>query len=197
MIFVVGVGALGSHLVTFLRNIDQPIFIIDYDRVETRNVQAQAYTKPNVGKLKVDALKQLMQFSYGADVANKIKTNSNKLTGDNVNIVFPKETKLIVDCLDNGEARRLVQGYARKNNVPCLHGALAPGGEYGQVIWTDLFKIDEESGAGAPTCENGETLPFIVVVAATLALAVKAFLDKGQKLSFGLSPRGSTLLAMS
>jgi tRNA A37 threonylcarbamoyladenosine dehydratase len=77
---VVGVGALGSHLVQFLRSEDVKIKVIDFDRVEQKNVQSQFHGKPNVGKLKVASLKQSMQFLYGT----QIDTISHKLVSDNV-----------------------------------------------------------------------------------------------------------------
>jgi molybdopterin/thiamine biosynthesis adenylyltransferase len=118
IVTVVGVGALGSHLVQLIRNEDVTLKVIDFDRVEMRNVASQFHTKNNVGKKKTDSLKMAMQFFYG----RKIETNSNKLTADNDEQLLGG-ADLLIDCLDNGEARRLVQNFARSNDIPCLHGA--------------------------------------------------------------------------
>jgi molybdopterin/thiamine biosynthesis adenylyltransferase len=182
-ITIIGAGALGSHLVQALRNEEATLKVIDFDRVEMKNVASQFHFKNAVGKKKTEALKQLMQFAYG----RKIEVVGNKLTSDNAEQLLGG-ADLLVDCLDNGEARRVVQGFARANGVPCLHGALAADGGFGRAIWTDDFVIDDEAGAGAPTCEDGEFLPFIVVTAAYVAQAVQRFLRDGRKVGYSISP---------
>src|SRR5215471_3565760 len=121
MIVIVGVGALGSHLVQFMRNEKIEIKIIDFDRVEQKNVMSQFHGKPGVGKSKVDALKQAMDFFF----KRTVQTVGHKLVDNNIDQLL-KGATLVVDCLDNGASRKLVQDYVRTHNVPCLHGALAP-----------------------------------------------------------------------
>lgn len=183
-ITIVGVGALGSHLVQALRNEEVVLKIVDFDRVEMRNVASQFHFKNAIGKKKTEALKQAMQFCYG----RKIEVVGNKLTSDNVQQLLG-DADLLVDCLDNGEARRLVQGFAKENGVPCLHGALAADGGFGRVVWTDSFVIDDEA-SGAVTCEDGEFLPFIEMVVSYLAVSVQKFLRAGRKVGFSISPVG-------
>jgi molybdopterin/thiamine biosynthesis adenylyltransferase len=184
-ITIVGVGALGSHLVQSLRNEQVALKVIDFDRVEMKNVASQFHFKNGVGKKKTDALKQAMQFCYG----RKIETVGNKLTADNVEQLLGG-ADLVVDCLDNGEARRLVQGFARATSVPCLHGALAADGGFARVIWDEHFVIDDETGVGAATCEDGEHLPFIQIATSYLAYAVQQFVKTGRKVGFSISPAG-------
>jgi molybdopterin/thiamine biosynthesis adenylyltransferase len=183
-VVILGVGALGSHLVQALRNERIRLVAVDFDRVEMKNVQSQFHFKNAVGKKKTDALKQAMQFCYG----RKIEVVGNKLTADNV-VQLLGGSDLIVDCLDNGEARRVVQGFARENAVACLHGALAADGEFGRVIWDEDFVIDE-AVSGAATCEDGEFLPFIQLVSTYLACAVQRFVRSRRKVGFSVSPAG-------
>jgi predicted dinucleotide-utilizing enzyme len=185
MIVIVGVGALGSHLVQLIRNEKVDIKVIDFDRVEQKNVMSQFHGKPSVGKNKVDALKQTMDFLF----KRNLQTVSHKLVENNIDVLL-KGATLVVDCLDNGASRKLVQDYVRKHNLPCLHGALAPGGEFGRAIWDSLFVIDSEIGAGAATCEDGEFLPFIALTAAYMARSVQLFLKDGKKVGFSISPIG-------
>jgi len=182
-IVVVGVGALGSHVVQFLRNIDTEIRVVDFDRIEQKNVQAQFHTKNSVGKNKAQSLTQLMQFMYG----RKIIPIPHKLTKNNTDQIL-SNANLILDCLDNAEARNIVQNYVRKNNLACLHGALSADGMFGRVVWDNIFTIDSESVVGAPTCEGGEHLPFIGLVASQMAQSVKKFLDNGRQTSYNISP---------
>ncbi len=183
-ITIIGAGALGSHLVQALRNEEVTLKVIDFDRVEMRNVASQFHFRNSVGKKKTEALKAAMHFCYG----RKIEVVGNKLTADNVTQLLG-DADLLVDCLDNGEARRLVQGFARANGVSCLHGALAADGGFGRVIWDQHFVIDD-TGGDAPTCEDGEFLPFIVLTAAHLAHAIQRFLRDGRKTGYSISPAG-------
>ena len=185
MIVIVGVGALGSHLVQFIRNEKTAIKVIDFDRVEQKNVLAQFHGKPSVGKSKVDALKQTMDFLF----KRSLQVVSHKLVENNIEVLL-KDATLVVDCLDNGASRALVQAYVRTHGLPCLHGALAPGGEFGRSIWDEQFVIDSEAGAGAATCEDGEFLPFIALTAAYMARSVQLFLKEKKKIGFSISPVG-------
>jgi molybdopterin/thiamine biosynthesis adenylyltransferase len=183
---ILGVGAIGSHLVQLIRNEKMDIRIIDFDRVEVKNVMSQFHGKPGVGKFKVDALKQTMDFLF----KRQLVTIGNKLVAENIDVLL-KDATLVVDCLDNFASRKLVQDYVRKHNLPCLHGALAPGGAFGRVVWDEAFAIDSEVGVGAATCEDGEFLPFIALTAAYMARAVQLFLKDGKKIGFSISPVGA------
>lgn len=186
-IVIVGVGALGSEVVQFLRNVEATIKVIDDDRVESKNIQSQFYGKPGLGKPKVLALAGAMDLLFGV----KLQTNSNRLVENNAQQLLGGAA-LIVDCLDNAASRRVIQTFARANKIPCLHGAVDANGSFGRVIWDESFQIDEEDGAGAATCENGEHLPFLGIVSAHIAHAAKEFLAKGTRLAFHVSPGGTS-----
>lgn len=183
---IVGVGALGSHLVQFMRNLPVSTKIIDFDRVDAKNVQSQFHTKLGVGKSKVQALKGQMTMLYGINV----EAVPHKLVADNVQQLLGSKVDIVVDCLDNGEGRRLVQQHAREKKIPCLHGALAAGGAFGRVVWDEKFKIEDAPIGAAATCEDGEHLPFIVVVAGLLARAVQEFLVRGSRIGFEVNAGG-------
>jgi len=185
-VVVVGVGALGSHVVQLVRNLDIKLVLVDFDRVEQRNVQSQFHGKPSVGKSKVQSLVGAMQFLFGL----KTEANPHKLTADNVEAILGK-ADLVLDCLDNGESRRLVQRFVRDKGLPCLHGALSADGEFGLVLWDEDFIIDDEDVQGQATCEGGEFLPFIGVVSALMALAVQRFVVEDCKVGFNASPSGA------
>jgi adenylyltransferase/sulfurtransferase len=187
-ITVVGVGALGSHFVQFLRSEDVEFKVIDFDRVEQKNTLSQFHGKPGVGKLKVHGLASNMSLFWGMKVA----VVSNKLTTENVQQLLT-DSDLVVDCLDNAEARRVVQNHVRQTNTPCLHGAVDGEGSFGRVVWDEGFVIDSGSAPGTPTCEDGENLPFIASVAAYLARSAQAFLRKGVRHGFQISPGGVVL----
>lgn len=191
-VIVVGVGALGSHVVQLLRN-EANLFVIDFDRVEAKNVLSQFHGKPSVGKGKVASIVQTMNFLWGV----KVDGANAKLVDINVDVLLNRDFRwpegivhkadLVIDCLDNGEARRLVQAFARKQNMPCLHGALAADGGFGRVIWDENFVIDD-GVTGAATCEDGAHLPFIAVVASLIARSAQEFLLRGKRYGWSIAP---------
>jgi len=183
---VVGVGALGSHVVQLLRN-DATLKVIDHDRVEQKNTLSQFHARNSVGKSKVQALQQAVNFLWGI----KIEAVPHKLVADNAKQVLGG-ADLILDCLDNGDARRVIQGFVRDQGVPCLHGALAADGQLGRVVWDEDFSIDDTT-AGAATCEDGEHLPFIGMTASNMARAAQEFLKSGKKIGFQVYPKGASL----
>lgn len=184
-IVIVGVGALGSHVALFLRNVAE-MRLLDYDRIEQKNVLSQFHSKPNVGKAKVGALQQTMNFLFGI----KVTVIGNKLVRDNAEQLLGG-VDLIIDCLDNAEARQIVQDFARKTKVPCLHGGLAANGAFGISIWDENYKI-QEGAEGAATCENGDQLPFIARVSAYISTSAQEFLVNGKRYGYMISPQNTT-----
>jgi len=177
-IVVVGVGALGSHLSQFLRN-EGDLFLIDFDKVETKNTLSQFHGKTSVGKGKFASLQQTLTFLWGI----KTQGSPHKLTSDNVAQLLGS-ADLVVDCLDNSASRRVVQDYVRAQKIPCLHGALSGDGTLGRAFWDENFMIDTETVTGAPTCEDGGRLPFIALVSSYMALSAQTFLATGRKVSW-------------
>lgn len=185
-IVFVGVGALGSQAVMLLRNVKATLKVIDFDRVEAKNVQSQFHGKPGIGKPKVLALAGAMDLLFGI----KLQTNSNKLVENNVEQLLGG-ADLVVDCLDNAASRRVIQTFVRKAKIPCIHAAVDANGTFGRVAWDESFVIDEEDASGAPTCENGEHLPFLSIVSGHVAHVVKEYIAKATQLGYQVSPGGT------
>ncbi len=183
-IAVVGVGALGSHLVLLGRNWDVNFTVIDFDRVEQKNVMSQFHSKMGVGRNKAQAIQQAMQGLFGI----RLEAVPHRLTADNIEALL-KSADLVVDCVDNAPTRQLIQDFVRAQNIPCLHGAVAADGNYARVMWDPIFGIDE-GGEGQATCEDGEQLPFIAGVSARMAAAIQHFLADGSQRSEHLHPGG-------
>lgn len=184
-VIIAGVGALGSHLVQFIRNEDINIVVVDMDRVEQKNVLSQFHGKASVGKNKAQSMQQTMKFLYGL----KLEGLPRKIQDNNVEVLL-KGSDLVVDCLDNLEARALIQNYVRDNGIPCLHGALAADGAFGRVIWDEQFVIDPEAVEGGATCEDGEHLAFIGVVSCYLARSIHEFLNNDKRFGYQINPTG-------
>jgi predicted ThiF/HesA family dinucleotide-utilizing enzyme len=181
---IVGVGALGSHAGLFLRN-EAGFRVIDFDRVEQKNVLSQFHGRQAVGKNKALGFSHLMDFLFQV----KPRIIPHRLTEDNARQLLGG-ADLVLDCLDNGRSRELVQGFVRKAGIPCLHGALSADGSFGRVVWDEAFEIDYEDEEGAATCEDGANLPFIGTVSAFMAKAAQEFLKTGRKTGYYVHPGG-------
>ena len=182
---IVGAGALGSHVLLFCRNIAAQFTVIDFDRVEQKNTLSQFHTKMGMGRNKAVALQQTMQGLFGL----KIKAVPHALTTENAQLLL-SNADLVLDCVDNLEARQLITATVRELGIPCLHGALsAEGTSFARVMWDEAFAPDA-GGEGEATCENGEELPFIANVAAQLASVTREFLEKGTRRSLHIHPTG-------
>lgn len=183
-IVVVGVGALGSHLVLNARNWDARLVAVDFDRVERKSVLSQFHTKMGVGRNKAQALAQAMQGLFGA----RLVAVPHRLTEDNVETLL-EGADLVVDCVDHAPTRRLIAEVATTLELPCLHGALAADGGYGRVMWAPGFAADDGE-AGAATCEDGAHLPFVALVAAVMAQTAARFLADGTREDCHVRPFG-------
>lgn len=171
-----GVGALGSSAAVLCRNLDATLCFVDYDRVESKNVLAQAYVKQSVGKNKAEALKlQFLNF-YG----KKCESFGVRLSADNVEQLCGG-ADLLVDCFDNQQSRVLLSEFARKAQKPLVHAALSGDGTFGLVRWDERFVPDAEDVAGQATCEGGEHLPVIGQLGATLAGIIRDFQKSGAR----------------
>ncbi|MFT5685938.1 MAG: molybdopterin/thiamine biosynthesis adenylyltransferase [Myxococcota bacterium] len=184
-IIIVGVGALGSHLLLLSRNLPGRFTVVDFDRVERKNTLSQFHSRMGVGRNKAAAMQQAMQGLFGL----RIQSVPHRLTPDNVTSLL-SGADLVVDCVDNAATRQLIQEHVRAEGIPCLHGALAADGSYARIMWDEVFTIDGDGEAGQATCEDGEHLPFIAMVSARMAMAVQGFLADGARGSVHLHPGG-------
>lgn len=183
-IVIVGVGALGSHLVLLGRNWAASFVAIDFDRVEQKNVASQFHTKMGVGKNKGAALQQAMQGMFGL----RIEAVPHKLGPDNADTLL-SGADLVLDCVDNTPTRTLIQESARRLSIPCLHGAIAADGSYARLMWDGAF-VPDEGAEGEATCEDGEHLPFVALTAARMAALVQEWLTSQKQRSIHLHPNG-------
>jgi molybdopterin-synthase adenylyltransferase len=182
-----GVGAVGSTAATLCRNLTAELAFVDFDRVETKNLAAQAFVKQSVGRNKADALRlQLMNFSGVTAEAFPVRLESTNVAA------LCEGADLVVDCFDNAASRRVLSAHARAAGIPLVHAALSGDGTFGVVRWDERFEPDEEDRPGQPTCEGGEHLPLIGLLAATVARVVQDFVVNGQRRDVMVSLAGAT-----
>jgi hypothetical protein len=178
-----GVGALGSNAAVACRNLEEvKLVFVDFDRVESKNLLAQAYVKQSVGKNKAQALKLQLANFYG------VKADAKGVRPEAGNVdALCADADLLVDCFDNAASRALLSAFATEHGKPLVHAAISGDGTFGVVRWDERFTPDTEDEEGQATCEGGEHLPFIGLVAATLARTIQDFLAGGTKRDFMIS----------
>lgn len=181
-VVICGVGALGSTCVQYLRNVDAELRLIDFDRVESKNLAAQWFVKQSLGKNKAEALRLQLANFYGA----KAEAMSVRLRADNAAQLLA-DCALAVDCFDNADSRLALSEAARAANVPLVHGALSADGTFGLVRWDERFTPDREDAEGQATCEGGEHLPMIGLMGAMLARTIQDFLAGGERRDYLVS----------
>lgn len=172
-----GIGALGSTAVSLCRNVDATLRLVDFDRVESKNLFAQAFVKQSIGKNKAAAMKLQLANFYGVRVeavgVRLVSSNAQQLLGD---------ADLVVDCFDNAASRAVISTQVRAHATACVHAAISADGTLGLVRWDDQFVPDSEDEPGQATCEGGEHLPIIGLIGATLARTVQEFVaDRTQR----------------
>jgi molybdopterin/thiamine biosynthesis adenylyltransferase len=169
-----GVGALGSTAVWFCRNVDAQLALVDFDRVESKNVMAQAFVKASIGKNKADALRAQLLTFFG------IKADAFGVRVSETNVeALCASADLIVDAFDNAKSRRILSDYARGKGKRLVHAALSRDGTFGIVRWDERFEPDEEDKEGQATCEGGEHLPLIGVLGSSLARVIQDYVKDG------------------
>ena len=182
---VCGVGALGSTAVHYCRNLDIELRLVDFDRVESKNLAAQWFVKQSVGKNKAEAIRLQLANFYGA----KAEAFGVRLAATNAAQLLAG-CALAVDCFDNADSRIALADAARAAGMPLVHAALAGDGTFGIVRWDERFVADREDVAGQATCEGGEHLPMIGLVGATLARAIQDFVRTGDRRDYMVSLSG-------
>lgn len=161
-IIVCGCGTNGSNLVeNLVKHGFQNICVIDYDRVEEHNLGPQVFGEPDIGYLKVEAIRDRIYSFYGVEIDIVHK----KLDEKNCHR-FVKNADLVVDCFDNHRARLLLTEYCKQRGFPLLH--LGVIGDYGEVVWNDVYRVPQDQAEG-DNCDYplARNLALLVVVVAT------------------------------
>ncbi len=184
-IVICGVGALGSTAAWFCRNLDVELAFVDFDRVESKNLMAQAFVKASIGKNKAEALKAQLLTFFGT----KCEAFGVRLESTNVEALCGR-ADLVVDAFDNQKSRLVLSEHARKSNKALVHAALSGDGKFGIVRWDERFVPDAEDHAGQATCEGGEHLPMIGALGSALARVVQDFAKDGTKRDVMVNLRG-------
>jgi len=135
---IAGAGGLGSHVAIALARVGiGKLVIADFDVVEPSNLNRQAYTIDQIGKVKVKALKDNIKK---VNPYIKVKIHAVKLTPENIPLIF-KDVDVLVEAFDIAEEKvMLVENF--KKNFPQKPVVLASGlAGYAPSNWIKTHKI--------------------------------------------------------
>jgi molybdopterin/thiamine biosynthesis adenylyltransferase len=130
-VFIAGAGGLGSPVSTYVAAAGVgEIRICDADCVELSNLNRQIlHFDARIGELKaVSAGKTLRALNP----AIRVITYSDRLSADTVDRLVGN-ADIVVDCLDNYDARFVLNTYCLRHHIPLVHGAVS--GMWGQVTF--------------------------------------------------------------
>lgn len=136
-IHIVGCGAIGSLAAENLirLNLVSKIIAYDFDEVEDKNLNNQAYLRKHIGMAKVEALKDLAAM---IDEDKKLRIKNKK-----VDYIRTKSSDIVILALDNYEARANIIANLEGSPLLVVAGANARGGNV-EVVRGDYSAILEE-----------------------------------------------------
>jgi adenylyltransferase/sulfurtransferase len=120
--FVAGAGGLGGPVLFYLAGAGVgTIKVCDYDSVDLSNLNRQIlHTDEAVGMEKADsALERLKAFNPEIN----IMPLKEKITADNADSLL-SGADIVLDCLDNFEARLIINSFLITSGVPLVHAGI-------------------------------------------------------------------------
>jgi len=126
-VLVTGIGGLGTPVCQQLVRLGVgTLHLIDNGIIEPTDLNRQLlYTTDDIGKPKVDiARDNLLKIGLETEIyAHNIKIEKD--------FIFDEEVDIIIDCLDNFQARYYLDDYVQIKSIPMIYGGIY--GMYGQI----------------------------------------------------------------
>lgn len=123
-VLILGIGGLGCIVAFYLAAAGVNLGLLDKDKVNIENLNRQIIFNPeDIGKFKVEVAKKVLK-KFNKDI--KIRTYKLDLLKENkekIKRIFSKYD-LIVDCLDNLQAKFLSYNIAKNLKKPFVYGAV-------------------------------------------------------------------------
>ena len=118
-IILVGCGGIGTWTALQLTMLGiRKIILIDLDRVEESNLNRQMFYETDIGKYKVEALKEKL-----SSINSKLQIEIYDTSVQSVHDDTYKNVTAVFDCLDNIETREYLADLCWKKKIPLLHSA--------------------------------------------------------------------------
>lgn len=182
-IHIVGCGSVGSTVAENLARCGITNMVLwDFDRVEAKNVANQMFRDEDVGKLKVDALEEII-CSINPGAEKNIVKKPDGWKGE-------KMSGFIFMCVDSVDCRKqIIELHEYDMNVRAVFDfrTLLTGAQHYAADWTDykmkenlknsLDFTQEEAEASAPMSACGETLGVVTTVRLVSAMGVNNYIN--------------------
>lgn len=197
-ILVAGVGALGSLLTKSLASDvrdEHTITVLDFDKVEERNVRAntQAYTSEMIGLPKTEALQFILhKMNRKINIINreimdeydaKLIVSPLILRKELDSPAYNEDTDsfdLVIDCLDNFEARSAITEAC--THIPCVHLGFGKNFTW-SILWNEGYE-PPETAVDWDICEMENAASFVRFVASIGSLVIQNYLKTGKQREF-------------
>jgi len=135
---LVGAGSLGSGIaIEISRRLaaltwPAKLVIYDDDTVEERNIFSQDFLPSDIGKAKAEAVaEKCAQYNFV-----EVEWQKVRVVEDNINKIMELDPlSIIIDAVDNIEARHLLWYHTLATGVPVMHMGMTPEGA-GLISWT-------------------------------------------------------------
>lgn len=143
---IVGVGSIGSHVAeTLAKTGISTLVLYDHDTVEAHNLPNQGYYLPDIGKTKVQALKERLEAGTGVTIDGRAQLFEEGAFN----------TRIVVTGLDSMKARKAVWKAFMADPVAevLIDGRM--GSRFGKVLY--VYKQEKETiGAYLETLHGDE-----------------------------------------
>lgn len=182
-IHIVGCGSVGSTIAENLARCGvTKMTLWDFDKVESHNIVNQMFTQNDVGKLKVDALKNIL-MDINPEIANTVEVKPEGWQGKLM-------SGYIFLCVDSIELRReIVEKHMDSPFVKAVFDfrTLLEGAQHYAAPWND-YKLKktlldsmqfshEEAAEETPVSACGVTLGVATTVRLICALGVNNYIN--------------------
>jgi molybdopterin/thiamine biosynthesis adenylyltransferase len=182
---ICGAGALGGNLAENLARSGFGVLkVIDYDRIEERNLSTQPYYRSDIGAFKAKILANHLYRAIGTTV----QVETEQLTAANAHQLL-KESQLIVDGFDNSSSRQAVKDYGEQSGIACLHLGLAA--DYAEVIWNESYRVP--SDANDDVCDYPLARNLGMLTVAVACEAIVSSVATGERRNFTVTLKDLTI----
>jgi molybdopterin/thiamine biosynthesis adenylyltransferase len=177
LVTVCGAGALGANIAESLaRTGFKKLRVIDFDRVEERNLSTQPFYRSDIGAHKAKILANSLYRALGIE----IEARTEELTGQNAHRLLDG---LVVDAFDNSVSRQAVKDACAKANLACLHAGLAGG--YAEIIWNESYRVP--SAAQDDVCDYPLARNLVMLAVAVACETIIKQVATGERENFTLT----------
>lgn len=178
-IAIVGAGGLGGYVIEALARFGLgALIIVDFDKFDESNLNRQLTSnEKNIGQSKVQEAKARVKL---INSAVKVKIYEDKFDYQK-GLDWFKEADIVIDCLDNVNARFELEDCCHELKIALIHGAV--GAWNGQVITilpgdNILRSIYGTDSSSFPVVGAASFIP-ATIASYQVAEAIKVLLNKG------------------